>query len=149
MTNAYWKYVTSIDPGETAGVVQATRTSTGCVIAWTGEVVWDDWTAWKEILELSGLVVCENFRIRPAKVRHLGGSQVETVRLIGFLQGTCALSGKEFILSEPGNKTFYDRKRLKELGFEHSSQHVRDAASHLFWYVRRLRSEKETHYNEL
>lgn len=132
-------YITSVDPGETAGVVQTTQVlDVTCIaIDWTGEVVWDDWVVWWDIIEQSHTVICENFRIRPAKARHLGGSTLPTIRLIGALQCLCALNNKEFILVEPASKSFYTRARLKEEGFEHRSPHVRDAASHLFWHLRR------------
>lgn len=135
-------HITSVDPGETAGVVQATQTPKGAVVTWAGEVHWDDWATWWDIVEQSALIICENFRIRPAKARHMGGSQVPTIRLIGALQCLASLTDKKFILSEPASKTFYDRGRLKEeMNFEHRSQHVRDAASHLFWYLRRQQKE--------
>lgn len=133
-------YITSVDPGETAGVVQATLGplgTPGAHIDWAGEVVWDDWITWWDIIEQSRIVICENFRLRPAKARHLGGSTLPTIRLIGALQCLCALNNKEFILYEPGSKGFYNRTMLKGLGFDHRSLHVRDAASHLFWHLRR------------
>ena len=106
----------------------------------------NDWQEWVDILEQSGIVICENFRIRPSKARHMGGSQVPTIRLIGFLQGYCTLAEppKEFILVEPASKSFYTRARLKEEGFEHPSPHVRDAASHLFWHLRRTKLKEQT-----
>lgn len=134
--------VLSVDPGETSGVVVShLRWDTkhpgraSLEIVQTTEVRWNEWTIWKYLVEESSLVLCENFRLRPNKARQQGGSEMPTVRLIGALQCLTALDNKEFVTHEPTLKSVYPRDRLRKLGCDHPSQHVRDAMSHLLWYV--------------
>ncbi len=122
----------AFDPGATTGfcVFEDTRFITG------GEV--------KDDLSLDGvlatyvpdLVLYESFRLFPNKAQAMIGSEFLPAQVIGTLRYLCKVRGVKMIEQPPMLKKFFmPVARLKYYGVDLKSEHARDAARHILYYL--------------
>lgn len=148
-----YKFVLSIDPGGTNGYCIASKVSDG------------DWTINKvdgvekhelyQILETfcinqqpkDILVIYEAYRLYASKSKAMIGNEFETVQIIGVIKYICEKRGIKFIDSPTSNKTFWNDKRLKELGLYVPIDHKRDAIRHFLYWL--YFTAKEADYRDL
>ena len=111
------------------------------------ELYWDAHRTLTEGL-YPDIVVCESFKLNPAKAGAQSWSYLETPQLIGYLRMGCWHRGIEFITQDPSTKVRFADEILEGLGIiekrgkkyycmnRETNLHKRDAIRHGIYYLK-------------
>lgn len=94
------------------------------------------------------VVVCESFKLNPAKAGAQSWSYLETPQLIGFLRMVCWEHGRPFITQDPSTKARFADEVLEGIGIiekrgkkhycmgRETNLHKRDAIRHGIYFLK-------------
>jgi len=126
-------YFLALDPGKTTGWASFEESGVGITMGQCNV---------EELIEMlktttAKVIITEDYRLYPWKLKEQTWSKVETVRVIGMIQLWCYLNNLQLFLQDANIKTIgYMWAGLKKAG-SHKNSHERDAYVHGVYFLQK------------
>lgn len=124
-----------LDPGETTGwaLFKGPRLVEAGEFRVTSPLLFDHLVGQQR----PGVIVCENYKVYGHRAQQHIGSEVPTIRYIGYIQFVAAAHNLPLVFQMAYQaKGFVKDQRLIQLGLWHESKHARDAIRHgVYWLM--------------
>lgn len=138
--------IIAIDPGENTGWAIGTVSQDGVLTI--DSYGFDPWKKfcmnYMDVMDGGNpfdVVVYESWRLRPANMKELAGSDLPSSQCVGIIKYGAWKHKKQLVTSEPSNKPVIDKQMggTDYLPGRDNAEHHRDAVRHLCWfYVNKL-----------